>query len=269
MMLHEPISRVGRGALGVIHFVGALGLLIAEAAYESRHLVITRRGRRLAWANLWFQLHRVGVKSIGVVGLVTLSIGVILAMQIGPVLAAFGVTEQLPFIIGVSMFRELGPLVGAIVLTGFAGAAIAAELGSMAVGEEIKALRTHAINPVRFLVVPRVIAAMVMTVCLAVYSDVMGVLGGMLASAWMLGMPMEAYLLRTADALKMSDFFGGLIKAAVFGLLIGSLACYMGMNVRKGAQGVGAATTATVVISIVFLVLVDLMFTVVFYSLGL
>lgn len=263
--LTRPIVSLGRTALSAVSFVGALGLLLEQAGVASTALVWKKRGRRLAWANLWFQMYRVGVKSIGVVSLVTFCIGAILALQIGPILVTYGASATLPSIIGIAMFRELGPLVGAIVLTGFAGASIAAELGTMAVGEEIKALQAHAISPVRFLVVPRVLATIIMTVCLAVVSDVMGVFGGMLTTQATLAMPYSEYLDRTFQAIATVDFVSGLIKAGVFGMLIGSLACLLGISVRGGAEGVGNATTRTVVISIVSLIVVDLLFTYVFY----
>lgn len=261
----RPIVSLGRAALAMVAFIGALGILLERAGLASTALFWKKRGRRLAWANLWFQMYRVGVKSIGVVSLVTFCIGAILALQIGPILVTNGVANQLPAIIGIAIFRELGPLVGAIVLTGFAGASIAAELGTMAVGEEIKALQAHAISPIRFLVVPRVLATIIMTICLAVVSDVMGVVGGMITAQMTIDMPYAVYLQSTFRAVTMVDFLGGLIKAGVFGMLIGSLACLLGINVRGGAEGVGSATTRTVVISIVSLIMVDLLFTYMFF----
>ena len=263
-----PITILGERAIGTVAFIGQLGLLISATFGASPRMVIRKRGRRLAWRNLWFQLYRVGVKSIGVVMLVTFAIGVILSLQIVPILEQYGAGDQIASIIGIAFFRELGPLVGAIVLTGFAGASIAAEIGTMAVNEELKALRSHAISPVRFLVVPRVLASMIMTTCLAVLSSIMGVLGGMLTTRAVIDMPYQAYLDLTFDMVETTDIVTGLVKAAVFGVLIGALACQHGLAVRGGASGVGSATTRTVVISIVALTIVDLGFTAVFYMLG-
>lgn len=267
-LITRPITELGERAIGTVTFIGQLGLLITATFGSSPRMVVQRRGRRLAWRNLWFQLYRVGVKSIGVVMLVTFAIGVILSLQIVPILEQYGAGDQIASIIGIAFFRELGPLVGAIVLTGFAGASIAAEIGTMAVNEELKALRSHAISPVRFLVVPRVLASMVMTTCLAVLSSVMGIIGGMLTTRSIIGMPYPAYLDLTFDMVETADIVTGLIKAAVFGVLIGALACQLGLAVRGGASGVGSATTRTVVISIVALTVVDLGFTAVFYLLG-
>ena len=266
--LLQPVTRLGATGLRSIELVGRLGMLVTEATVAARHLVVGQRGRRTAWRNLGVQMCRVGVDSIAVVALVTFSVGAIIALQVAPVLQTFGVTHQLPRIVGVSMVRELGPLIGAVVLTGFAGASIAAELGTMAVGEELKALRAHAISPMRFLIVPRVLATTIMTTCLAVWCNVVAILGGMMVSFYAINMPFGEYLQRTAEAIDTFDFVSGLIKAACFGLVIGSLACHLGSSVRGGAQGVGAATTRTVVTSIVMIIIIDLLFTSVFYALG-
>lgn len=248
--------------------VGGLGLLLLDAARQLRRALVAKRGRRLGWSNLWAQMNRVGVKSIPIVSLVLFCIGSILALQMAPILATFGMTSSVADIISIAVFRELGPLVSAIVLTGFAGASIAAEIGTMVVSEEIEALDAHAIDPVRFLVVPRVLATTVMMVCITIVGDLMGIFGGMMMSQLFLGVGYEQYQVRTFDILEMRDFVTGLVKAGVFGVLISGLACYLGMRVRGGAQGVGQATTRTVVLTIVALIAVDLMFTAVFYSLG-
>ena len=254
--------------LGWIELLGGLSMLLGDVLLASRRLVSAGRPGRMAWSNVFAQMVRVGVRSIPIVSLVVFCIGMILAMQMSPVLAAYGATDQVADIIAIAMFRELGPLVGAIVLTGFAGASIAAELGTMVVSEELEALEAHSIDPVRFLVVPRVLAATIMTVCLAVVADLMGVLGGLFAATTIVGTTdASAYLYRTFNAVTVHDFTTGLIKAGVFGAIIALLACYLGMNVKNGAEGVGNATTRTVVLTIVALTVVDLIFTALFFSL--
>lgn len=260
---------LGQKAIDFFELLGGLGLLLLDAARQFRLALLARRGRRLGWANLWAQMNRVGVKSIPIVSLVLFCIGAILALQMAPILATFGMTASVADIISIAVFRELGPLVSAIVLTGFAGASIAAEIGTMVVSEEIEALEAHAINPVRFLVVPRVVATTVMMVCITIVGDLMGVMGGMTMSQWFLGIRFEQYQARTFDILQLRDFLTGLVKAGVFGVLISGLACYLGLRVRGGAQGVGNATTRTVVLTIVALITVDLIFTAVFFALGL
>jgi len=222
----------------------------------------------MGWQNLWAQMVRVGVKSVPIVMLVLFCIGAILALQMAPTLKEYGALDRVATIISIAIFREMGPLVAAVVLTGFAGASIAAEIGSMVVSEEIEALEAQAISPIRFLVLPRLIATTVMMVCVAVVADLTGILGGLVVADGILGVPPQKYLNFTFEAIKVQDFVTGLVKAGVFGMLISSLACYLGLNVTGGAQGVGVATTRTVVLTIVALIIVDLMFTSVFYYLG-
>ncbi|HEX8522713.1 MAG TPA: ABC transporter permease [Tepidisphaeraceae bacterium] len=266
--LLNPISVVGATTISTLEFIGGVGYLLRDTLFSIREALFTSRGKRLGWKNLWAQMVRVGVDSIPIVCLVIFCIGAILALQMAPILRSYGAQAQLADIIAIAVFRELGPLVAAIVLTGFAGASIAAELGTMVVSEEIEALEAEAIPPIRFLVTPRVLATTIMMVCLAVVADLMGALGGMSTSRIFEGVGVRQYMQHTFGAIKLHDFLTGLIKAGVFGSLISGFACYLGLNVTGGAEGVGAATTRTVVLTIVALILVDLMFTAVFYHLG-
>jgi phospholipid/cholesterol/gamma-HCH transport system permease protein len=263
-----PIESLGAGLLRFLETVGSIGYLLADAFRGTRRALFNKQGRRLGWANLWQQMDRVGVKSIPIVVMVMSCIGAILALQMAPVLRQFGVVERVADIISIAVARELGPLVSAIVLTGFAGASIAAELGTMVVSEEVEALEAHAIEPVRFLVVPRVIATTIMMICIAMIGDLAGVLGGLLVSRFLLGIGTSMYIQHTFDILTVKGFVTGLVKAGVFGVLISGLACHLGLSVTGGALGVGVATTRTVVLTIVALIATDLIFTGVFYSLG-
>jgi len=269
MNIPHPLKSTTNRILDAIEFIGGLGYLLRDTAASTRAALFGKRGKRLGWGNLWFQMDRVGVRSIPIVSLVLFCIGAILAFQMDPVLRRFGVASTIPDIISISIFRELGPLTAAIVLTGFAGASIAAEIGTMVVSEEIEALEAEAIAPIRFLVVPRVIATTVMMVCIAVVADIMGCSGGLVVSGVFLGLGPGMYLQHTFSAVELKDFLTGLVKAGVFGTLISGLACYLGLSVTGGAQGVGVATTRTVVLTIVALIVTDLLFTSVFYYLGL
>lgn len=211
---------------------------------------------------------RVGVRSIPIVALVQVFIGVILALNMAPTLQTYGQLERVADIVGIAILRELGALISAVILSGFAGASIAAELGAMVEGEEIKALRAQALDPIRYLVVPRVVATTVMMVGLTILADVMGVLGGLLTSVSVLHINALTYIDQTRAALSLTDYYVGLVKSGVFGALISGLACYEGLNVTGGAEGVGRATTTTVVVSIVCLIVADCMFTVFFYVVG-
>jgi phospholipid/cholesterol/gamma-HCH transport system permease protein len=264
-----PITALGLAVWDALEFLGGVGYLFFDAVASTGEALIAKRGRRLGWANLWAQMVRVGIRSIPIVCLVLFCIGAILALQIAPILKTYGALPKLADIISIAMFRELGPLIGAIVLTGFAGASIAAEIGTMVVGEEIEALESEAIDPIRFLVVPRLLATIAMMVCLAVVGDLIGVMGGMVVAHLAVGLSYHQYVQHTFDALLMKDFITGLFKAGVFGAIISSLACFLGLSVKGGAQGVGAATTLTVVSTIVTLIAVDLMFTTAFYYLEL
>lgn len=263
-----PIVAIGARAIGFLEFVGGIGYLLLDTVVSIPRGLISKRGRRLGWQNLWAQMVRVGVRSVPIVMLVLFCIGAILSLQMAPILKRYGAESQVASIISVATFRELGPLVSAIVLTGFAGASIAAEIGTMVVSEEIEALEAQAINPLRFLVLPRVVATTIMMICVAVIGDLTGVLGGLVVSHTFLTLNVEQYVRKTFEAIAVRDFITGLIKAGVFGTLISALACYLGLGVTGGAQGVGVATTRTVVLTIVALITVDLMFTAGFFYMG-
>lgn len=265
----RPVRAIGSSWLGMLEFVGGVGYLFWDTLGAVRRGLVTGRGRRMGWRSLWEQMVRVGVRSVPIVVLVLFCIGAILALQVSPILRDYGAVERTGDIISIAIFRELGPLVAGVVLTGFAGASIAAELGTMVVSEEIEALEAEAIPPVRFLVLPRVLATIVMMVCVSVIANLSGVWGGLIVSRYALGISPRQYLNHTFAAIKVRDFITGLIKAGVFGGLISCFACYLGLNVTGGAQGVGVATTKTVVLTIVAVIIVDLIFTTVFYALKL
>ncbi len=253
--------------VSILSFVGGVTYLFYDALVWAFRGVFQSR-IRFGWPALVHQMVRVGVRSISIVFLVQIFIGMILALQMAPTLQSYGQLERVADVVGIAVVRELGPLLTGIVLSGFAGASIAAEIGAMVEAEEIKALRAHALNPVRFLVTPRVLATAGMIVVLTVMADYIGVFGGFLTSVFILDVPPSLYINLTLDALKMTDFVTGLVKACVFGAVIALIACYEGLNVSGGAEGVGRATTATVVKSIVALIGIDAMFTAVFYALG-
>ncbi len=243
----HPLPRflcyLGAKATGTFSHIGTMwflltnaGMWIVRAVYEPR----VRFGRTAIVS----QMVRVGVNSVFIVSLV-------------------------PNIIAVAVLRELGPLVAAIVMVGFAGAAIAAEIGTMVVGEEIEALEAHALNPVRFLVVPRVIATVASMVCLAVISDFVAVFSAAFMSKTVLDISWVTYFANTDAQVGPLAFLTGVVKAGIFGLLIGLIACGNGLKVTGGAAGVGNATTNTVVQSVVAVIVADLIFTIVFYALGL
>lgn len=263
-----PIAFVGQRALDVIDHIGSMVLLLGEASGWVWHSMWNRKVR-FGFAAMVSQIVRIGVRSLFIISLVSGAIGLILALQLAPPLDQFGQREVVANIIGVAVLRELGPLIAAVVLTGFAGAAIAAELGTMVVGEEIEALEAHALNPVRFLVVPRVIAAVVSMTALAILADLVAIAAALMSSMLVLGIPYSTFMHNLLQQVKPVDFYTGVIKGGIFGLLIGVIACGNGLKVTGGAAGVGRATTNTVVESIVAIIIADMIFTAIFYALDL
>ena len=258
-----------RAARRFFAMFGGMYLLLSEATrVTARGLLVP--GQQIGRESLVTQMVRVGVKAIPIVVLVQMAIGMILPLQMFPKLDEFGQAEQIATINAISGFRELGPLMTAIVLCGFAGASIAAELGAMVTAEEIEALEVSALSPIRFLVVPRLFATVIMTVMLTVIADVVMVASGMFTSC-KLGIDPDRYYQLTFEAVDIGGFATGLVKAGVFGLLIGLIACYLGLSVKswQGSEGVGRATTNTVVYCIVAIIAADAIFTLIFYSYGL
>lgn len=264
---YKAICSLGSPVLNGLSYIGGLFIMTVQTAGWVWCGTVMRTVR-LGRPALYSQFVRVGVRSIGVIALVNGCIGLILALQMATPLADYGAKENVATIVAIAVVRELGPLLCAIVLTGFAGASIAAELGTMVVGEEIEALQAHALNPIRFLVVPRMVTTTLSLVVLCVFGDLIAIGGGYAISVFALDIPSGVYYGNTIEALDVVDFFTGLWKAAVFGLMIGAIGCYNGLAVSGGAAGVGRATTNTVVHSIVSVIVVDLIFVAIFYQLG-
>ncbi|MFN0132449.1 MAG: MlaE family ABC transporter permease [Phycisphaerales bacterium] len=264
-----PLDFVGGRALAVLDHIGSMVFLLAEAATWVLRGARFKGRVRVGYAAIVSQIVRVGARSIFIISLVSSCIGLILALQLAPPLDTYGQKELVANIIGVAVLRELGPLIAAVVMTGFAGAAIAAEIGTMVVGEEIEALEAHALSPVRFLVVPRVIASLISMTALAVVADAVAIASALLTAMLALDIPASTFITNMLDQVAGVDFRTGVMKGAVFGLLIGIIACGNGLKVTGGAAGVGKATTSTVVESVVAIIIADMMFTAMFYALGL
>ena len=258
--------RAGRSFFSIL---GGASLLLAEASSSTAKGLLVR-DQRIRRDALIAQMVRVGVRAIPIVILIQMAIGMILPLQMFPKLDEFGQADQIATINAIAGFRELGPLMTAVVLCGFAGASIAAELGTMVTSEEIEALKASALNPVRFLVVPRLLATAIMTVMLTIIADVVMIGSGML-TGMKLGIDPDVYYRLTLEAVDVTGFATGLIKAAVFGLLVALIACFLGLSVKswQGSEGVGRATTNTVVYCIVAIIFADAVFALIFYSYGL
>ncbi|MEK6673687.1 MAG: ABC transporter permease [Nitrospirota bacterium] len=211
------------------------------------------------------EMVKAGYNSVPIVSVISLFIGIILALQAAYQLKRFGALVYVADLVGVSITRELGPIITAIIVSGRSGSAFAAEIGSMKAAEEVDALITMGINPVRFLVVPKLIALMVMVPALTVLSDFLGLFGGFLLSVTLLELHPVNYFQQTINALLVKDILTGLIKAWAFGIVITIVGAYHGFKVEGGAEEVGRHTTSSVVASIFLVIVFDLFFTALFY----
>jgi phospholipid/cholesterol/gamma-HCH transport system permease protein len=242
MEIMQFLDRFGKWILHLLTEIGAMGLLFFHA-----FIYIFRPPYRLR--NLFKQMESIGVGSIPVVLITATFTGMVLALQGYTGFKRFSAEGLVGTVVALSMTRELGPVLTGLIVAGRAGAAMAAELGTMKVTEQIDALATLAVNPIQYLVTPRFIAGIVMLPLLTVFSDFIGIAGGYFISVNILGANAGVYLRRTTQYLQMEDIYGGLLKAAVFGGIIAGVSCYKGFQAEGGAEGVGRATTGAVVVS--------------------
>jgi phospholipid/cholesterol/gamma-HCH transport system permease protein len=259
----EFVSQIGGSVTNGLAYVGALAALGGQAAYYT--FVGPFRGKPLRVQRVVSQAMDVGVRALPILSLITFFIGLILALQAAYELRRFGAISYVATAVAISMSRELGPLITAIVVIGRSGSAFAAEIGTMKVTEEIDALETMAISPVRFLVTPKFLAMVVMVPCLTIWANAMGILGGSLFGVAGADFTFLRYIQASVDSLFLRDITTGLIKAVMFGITITAVGCQEGFSTGAGAEQVGRSTTRAVVMSIFLVVLVDLVFTALFY----
>ncbi|MFN0057330.1 MAG: MlaE family ABC transporter permease [Planctomycetota bacterium] len=246
--------------------VGDWGSLLRETAYWLRPAQLRARAGRVPVGDTLRQLDRLAFGVLPLLAVVLFFVGMILALQLATILKLLGVVEYVPDIVAVSMVREMAPLLTGVVLSGYAGAAMAAEIGSMKVNEELEAMEALSLPPVRMLVAPRFLAAAIAGPFVAIFACYIGILGGLLVGATMLGLSPVQYLHRSLDALNLTAVSLGVIKGEVFALLVVAIATFEGLRVRGGAMGVGRATTAAVVKSIIAIIAADLLLTVLFFN---
>jgi phospholipid/cholesterol/gamma-HCH transport system permease protein len=245
-------------------WIEALGrrtiLFVAETGRVSLTLLKSIRiafNRPLGVRNLVKQMEQLGVNSIPVVMITATFTGMVLALQSHTGFKRFNAESLVGTVVALSMTRELGPVLTGLIVAGRAGAAMAAELGTMRVTEQIDALATMAVDPVKYLISPRVFAGMIMLPVLTVLADVIGIIGGYIVAVRLLEANSGIYIRRTTQYLEVNDIMAGLMKAAVFGVLISAISCYKGFNAEGGAEGVGEATTSAVVISMMLILISD------------
>jgi phospholipid/cholesterol/gamma-HCH transport system permease protein len=255
----DPVAAVGRSTLSMLAAVGRVTIYLgATLSHLVRPPFYPREFLSALLTIGWF--------SLPVVGLTTLFTGGALALQIYAGGARFNAEAVVPQIVAIGMVRELGPVLTGLMVAGRVAASIAAEVGTMKVTEQIDALVTLSTNPMKYLTVPRVLAATLALPLLAAVGNVIGILGGYLVGTTRLDFNAAVYLTNTVDFLEAADVVSGLVKAAVFGFIVALMGCYHGMNSGRGAQGVGRATTNAVVSSSILILASNYLLTEVFFS---
>lgn len=253
------IGRAGgrwtESVLGLLqHMTGVWDLFVLTLYYS---FVAPLTGRSKLRSQLFPMLSNVGVRSFPIVFMISFLIGAILVIQTGPILKQFGQQGLIPKMVALSMCREFGPVMTAIILTARVGASFTAVLASMKINEEVMALETMAIHPVGYLVAPRFLSMLIMMPCLVVFSYVIGMIGGGLAAYQLYGIGAETYIQASIDGLRMSDVLGGLLKAVVFSVLIAMICCYYGFITEGGPMGLGRNTMVAVVSTLVVIIVAD------------
>ncbi len=256
------VAQVGRTTAAVLaefkSVVEFLGNSVQAAAG------VARRPGTAHWSDIPPIVERAGADAVPIVLLINFLVGFVMGYQSANQLKQYGANIFVADLVGLSVTRELAPLMTAIIVCGRSGAAFTAELGSMKVAEEIDALRTMGFGPVRYLVLPRVVALILVTPVLTLFGDAIGIFGGMVVGITSLGLSASGYLTQTLTAVHLGDVLSGVVKGVVFGLAIGLIACQQGFATTGGAEGVGRRTTSTVVSCLFSIVLLDALFTVVF-----
>lgn len=256
MPILQPIGQL------VLRLMEKIGRLVLFASLAVSHCVRPPFYPRL----ILRQMLDIGFYSLPVVGLTAIFTGMVLALQSYTGFARFSAESAIPNVVVVSITRELGPVLAGLMVAGRVGAALAAEIGTMRVTEQIDALTTLATNPFKYLIAPRIIAGIAMLPLLVLVADIIGVFGGYLVSVYKLGFNPSNYLKNTVDFLQPTDVISGLVKAAVFGFLVSLMGCYHGYHSRGGAQGVGTATTNAVVSASILILSFNYVITELFFS---
>lgn len=254
------LDKFGRKAQATLEYLGGLSELIGQT-------VVAWVTRPFYGAEVLKQMDEVGVKSVSITGITSLFTGGVLALQTAYSLTAFGGKTFVGRVVALSLVRELGPVLTALMVGGRVGSGITAELGSMTVTEQVDALRSMAISPMRRLVAPRVLATTFMLPVLSALADLLGILGGLAIAVFQLNSTTQDYFSSIWSQLQISDIMSGLSKTVFFGLEISAIACFNGLRVEGGAAAVGIATTRTVVFASICILVSDFFLTRLFLSL--
>jgi phospholipid/cholesterol/gamma-HCH transport system permease protein len=261
------LARLGQQALGSLH--EALGLLGFVGTLAEATGACLKQPRRIRWRTVLFHLRAAGVDALPIVGLLAFLLGVVVAYQGAVQLRQYGASIFVADLVGLSMLREFAPLITAIIAAGRSGSSYAAQIGTMAVTEEIDAMRTLGIAPLELLVLPRLLALVVALPLLTVFADVLGVLGGMAMAQTQLGVGFAEFIERLGRAVSVSSLLVGIGKAPLFAAVIAVVGCYQGLQTRGGPDSVGRQTTRSVVQAIFLVIVTDALFSVTFNALDL
>jgi phospholipid/cholesterol/gamma-HCH transport system permease protein len=263
MDIKTILGNIGRAIINVYDHTVKVCMLLADTL---KWIITGPLKNKFVKSHFIFaQMVFAGVESLIITFFVAMFTGIVIAMQTAPQLATFGGTIYISSLVAISIARELGPVLTALVVAGRVGSAMTAELGTMKVSEQIEALETIALNPVRFLVVPRFIALVVMLPCLTIIADFAGMIGGFIVGVFNLHLDPNLYIDVTFRFLKAKDIMTGLVKSLVFAIIISMIGCYKGLNTTGGAEGVGKSTTQSVVLSFILIILFDCILTGIFF----
>jgi phospholipid/cholesterol/gamma-HCH transport system permease protein len=260
------VERLGETTLKVIEDYLRLSTFLGELLGAMAHALLHPRAVR--WDDVAFYMKRAGVDGLPIVGLIAILLGLILAFMSSLQLKQFGANIYVASLLAISIVKELGPIMTAILVAGRSGSAFAAEIGTMMVNEEVDALTTMGFNPVRFLAIPKVLATLIVVPLLTLYADFFGILGGLIVGIVGLDLTAYTYLKETQTSLSLMDITTSLIKSGVFAVIIAGIGCQRGFEVRGGAEAVGSATTSAVVAAIFLIIVTDSAFALVFQYLN-
>ena len=260
------VERLGETTLKVIEDYLRLSTFLGELLGAMAHALLHPRAVR--WDDVAFYMKRAGVDGLPIVGLIAILLGLILAFMSSLQLKQFGANIYVASLLAISIVKELGPIMTAILVAGRSGSAFAAEIGTMMVNEEVDALTTMGFNPVRLLAIPKVLATLIVVPLLTLYADFFGILGGLIVGIVGLDLTVYTYLKETQTSLSLMDITTSLIKSGVFAVIIAGIGCQRGFEVRGGAEAVGSATTSAVVSAIFLIIVTDSAFALVFQYLN-
>ena len=263
----SALERIGRNTQAAAAQATALLSFAGESAWALAGCVM--HPKRMRWRPIFFNVRSAGFDALPIIGLLSFLLGIVVAYQGADQLRQYGANIFVADLVGLSMLREFAPLITAIIVAGRSGSAYAAQIGTMAVTEEIDAMRTIGIEPLELLVLPKIIALVIALPLLTVFADVMGVAGGMVMAQTQLGVGFAEFLDRMAKAVSITSYLVGICKAPVFAVIISVVGCFQGFRTRGGADSVGLQTTRSVVQSTFLVIVADALFSIAFSMLDL